>query len=71
MKIGEFLSKCNKEEIPFILYKGNGEGYKIPCVDCDFYKQTKQGMYNCTSIFYDKCKQEFIDWITDEEVGYK
>ena len=37
MKVGEFLAKCNKQEIPFYLYKGNG-GYKISCLECNFFK---------------------------------
>ena len=67
MKIGEFLKKCNKEEIPFYLYNGTGKGYKIPCVDCDFFKQNKNGIWKCESIFLHSCQDEFGKWL-DEEI---
>lgn len=67
MKIGEFLAKCNKEEIPFLLYKGNG-GYKIPCVECAFFKQDKYGVYKCYSMFYEHCKTEFAEWLIEKDM---
>lgn len=42
MKIGEFLSKSYKDEIPFLLYHGNGKGYKISCLECDFFKPNEK-----------------------------
>ena len=70
MKIGEFLSKCNRNEIPFYLYKGKG-GYKIPCVECEFLKQDKFGIWKCESMFLSCCRDEYSDWLLQEEVGYK
>lgn len=61
MKIGEFLSKCNKEEIPFYLYRGNN-GYKIPCVECEFFHQNN-GIWKCNSFFFSCCQQEFAEWL--------
>lgn len=68
MKIGEFLRKCNKEEIPFYLYSGTGSGYKISCTECQFFKQDKFGIWKCTSMFLSACQGEFGDWL-NEEVG--
>lgn len=62
MKIGEFLSKCNKEEIPFYLYRGNN-GYKIPCVECEFFHQNDNGIWKCKSFFFSCCQQEFVEWL--------
>lgn len=67
MKVGEFLKKCNKEEIPFYLYSGNN-GYKISCMECQFFKQDKFGIWKCTSVFLSACQNEFGDWL-NEEVG--
>lgn len=67
MKIGEFLRKCNKEEIPFYLYSGNN-GYKISCTECQFFNQDKFGIWKCTSMFLSACQGEFGDWL-NEEVG--
>ena len=67
MKIGEFLKNCNKEELPFYLYSGNN-GYKIPCTECEFFKQNNFGIWKCTSMFLSTCQGEFGDWL-NEEVG--
>ena len=68
MKVGEFLKNCNKEEIPFYLYAGNGYGYKMPCTKCEFLKQNSSGYWKCTSMFLSGCQREFGDWL-NEEVG--
>ena len=67
MKVGEFLSKCNKEEIPFYLYEGN-KGYKISCLNCDFFNKNKQGIYQCTSLFYHNCQNEFSEWLIRKDM---
>ena len=65
MKIGEFLNKCNKEELPFYLYSGNGNGYKIPCIKCQFFKCSDKGIWQCTSMFLSACQSEFGDWLNE------
>lgn len=65
MKVSEFLAK-QKEEIPFFLYKGNNKGYKIPCIECQFFQKNKIGFWHCTSIFLRKCQDEFAEWCDSE-----
>lgn len=65
MKIGEFLNKCNKEEIPFFLYSGNN-GYKISCTKCQFLKQNDKGIWKCESMFLSACQNEFSNWLNEE-----
>lgn len=65
MKIGEFLNKCNKEEIPFFLYCGTGNGYKIPCTKCKFLSYNK-GIFKCESMFLSCCQDEFRKWLNEE-----
>jgi hypothetical protein len=68
MKVSEFLSKCDKEQIPFYLYTGTGSGYKISCLDCNFFKKNKLGIYMCTSVFYNGCKDEFTKWVLEKDM---
>ena len=67
MKVGEFLSKCNKQEIPFYLYNGNG-GYKISCLECEFFKPNDRGIWQCNSFFISCCQQEFSEWLKEKEM---
>lgn len=66
MKIGEFLHKCNKEEIPFFLYHGTGNGYKISCTECQFLKCNDKGIWKCESMFLSACQNEFSNWLNEE-----
>jgi len=66
MKIGEFLSKCSKEQIPFYMYHGTGIGYKISCLECEFLEQNKQGIWKCNSMFYSECKNDYYNWLNSE-----
>ena len=65
MKIGEFLRSCHKEQIPFYLYHGNN-GYKIPCIECQFFKQDNFGIWKCTSMFLSACQSEYWNWLNEE-----
>lgn len=65
MKIGEFLHNCDKDTLPFILYSGTGKGYKICCLDCEFFKP-ENNYWNCESAFYYGCKEEFGYWLKKE-----
>lgn len=62
MKIGEFLRSCHKEQIPFYLYNG----YKIPCIECQFFKQDNFGIWKCTSMFLSACQNEYWNWLNEE-----
>ena len=66
MKIGEFLSKTYKDEIPFLLYHGDGKGYKISCLECEFFKPNEKRIWQCNSIFIGGCRKEFDDWLEKE-----
>ena len=68
MKVGEFLSKCSKEQIPFYMYNGTGIGYKISCLECEFFKPNENGIYVCDSIFLSVCRDEFAEWLRDKDM---
>lgn len=65
MKISEILTSIYKEEIPFVLYNGN-KGYKINCINCQFFKQNEKGRWLCTSMFKNACREEFFNWLRSE-----
>ena len=62
MKIEQLLQSKSKEEIAFILYQGNN-GYKICCINCDFYKADKHNVHKCNSLFEIKCREEYYNWL--------
>ena len=67
MKIGDFLHKCYKDELPFFLYCGTGKGYKIPCTKCQFFKYDKdKEIWKCVSMFLSSCQDEYRKWLNEE-----
>ena len=68
MKIREFLHNCEKERLPFILYSGNGKGYKICCLECNFFEPDENGIWQCDSVFLSCCREEFKDWVERTEM---
>lgn len=66
MKIENFLQTKSKEEVGFILYNNTGIGYKINCLDCNFFKKNKNGFYKCSSLLESACRQEYYDLIKQE-----
>lgn len=69
MKIEQFLQTKSKEEIAFILYGYNGKSYKIPCIECSFFKKDKFGIYKCTSFLNEQCRKEYTEWADKEMIN--